>query len=194
MDPLPHATSGRRDARLRNGEGPMELREYLRGLRRHWLAILLMTLVGLATAFGWYLLQAPVYQATAVGLVQTKTTAEDPNLNGTLGPQFDAYARSKMPTYIEMATWKDVAEGAIDKPALKVSADQAFGRIPLENPADTNLIRVTATGDSPVAAASLATAWLESLSTTIDKTEGDGTPGSADVKIKVKQSALLPDT
>src|SRR4051794_7279020 len=125
MDPLPHATSGRRDARLRNGEGPMELREYLRGLRRHWLAILLMTLVGLATAFGWYLLQAPVYQATAVGLVQTKAIADDPNQSTSLGPQFDGYARSKLPTYMEMATWKDVAEGAINELGLNVSADQA---------------------------------------------------------------------
>jgi len=172
----------------------MELREYLRGLRRHWLAILLMTLVGLATAFGWYLLQAPVYQATAVGLVQTRAIADDPNQTTSLGPQFDGYARSKLPTYMEMATWKDVAEGAINELGLNVSADQAFGRITLENPSDTNLIRVTATGENPQAAAALASAWLKSLSTTIDKTEGDGTQGSADVKIAVKESAVLPTT
>ncbi len=93
----------------------MELREYLRGLRRHWLAICLMTLVGLAAAFGWYLLQTPVYQATAIGLVQTREVAQEQeqNENLVLLPQFDGFARSKIPTYMEMATWRVVAEGAI---------------------------------------------------------------------------------
>ena len=32
--------------------GAMESRDYLRGLRRHWLAVVLMTIVGVLVAFG----------------------------------------------------------------------------------------------------------------------------------------------
>ena len=172
----------------------MELREYLRGLRRHWLAILLMTLVGLAAAFGWYLLQTPVYQATAIGLVQTREVAQEVEETQNLGPQFDGYARSKMPTYIEMATWKVVAEGVIADLGLPQSPDQVVSRITVENPADTNMIRITATGETPEAAVALAEGWLTSLTAAIDDTEGDGTEGSAPVSIFVTQSAILPST
>ena len=49
----------------------MELRDYLRGLRRHWIAILLMTMLGAAAGYGWTMLQTPVYVASASGLVQS---------------------------------------------------------------------------------------------------------------------------
>ena len=58
----------------------MELRDYFRGLRRHWLAIVLMTLLGVGAAYGWVLLQTPVYEATASGLVQGQT----PDVDGVL--------------------------------------------------------------------------------------------------------------
>ena len=144
----------------------MELRDYLRGLRRHWLAICLMTLVGLATAFGWYLLQTPVYQATAIGLVQTRVVAEEElRMRTSSSPlRFDGFARAKIPTYIEMATWRLVAEGVIADLALEGSPSDVVSRIIVENPADTNIIRITATGETPEDAVALAEAWLGSLS------------------------------
>ena len=57
--------------------GAMELRDYLRGLRRHWLAVVLMTILGVLVAFGWTLIQTPVYSATANGLIQSVESAEE---------------------------------------------------------------------------------------------------------------------
>jgi capsular exopolysaccharide synthesis family protein len=173
----------------------MELREYLRGLRRHWLAIALMTLVGLGAAFGWYAVQTPVYQATAIGLVQTREVAQDTvDDQNLIVPQIDSFARTKVPTYIQMATWRDVAEGAIEELDLAQTPDQAVTRITIENPPDTNMIRITATGETPEDAAALAEVWLRSLANVIEQTEGDGTEGSAPVTIFVTQSAILPST
>ena len=44
----------------------MELRDYL---RRHWIGILVMTLIGISAGYGWALLQTPVYTAVATGYV-----------------------------------------------------------------------------------------------------------------------------
>jgi tyrosine-protein kinase len=172
----------------------MELREYLRGLRRHWLAIVLMMLVGVGAAFGWYLLQTPVYQATAIGLVQTRHDAtSDENQSLVVGPQYDSYAATKVPTYMEMATWKVVAEDVIKDLGLNESPDEVVSRVTIENPPQTTMIRVTATGATPADASALGAAWLNSLSKTIDETEGTGTPPVAPVSMIITPSAVLPD-
>jgi len=173
----------------------MELRDYVRGLRRHWLAIALMTLVGLVAAYGWYVLQTPVYQATAIGVLQTRDidTPDEEDQQLILNPQIDSFARASLPTYMDMATWRIVADGAIAQLGISASPEQVVTRVTAENPSQTNIIRITATGSTPEEAAALAEAWLTSLAAAADQTEGDGTPGSAPVTIFVTASAILPE-
>jgi capsular exopolysaccharide synthesis family protein len=172
----------------------MELRDYLRGLRRHVLAILLMTAVGAAVAFGWYSVQTPVYEATAIGVVQTRAIVDPAAENLAPNPAYDTFARAKLPTYIDMATWKIVADRTIDQLDLDITANQAVERIEVVNPTDTNSIRITATGGSPEEAAALAEEWLSSLAFAIDSVEGDGTEGSAPINLTTYESAALSDS
>ncbi len=174
----------------------MELRDYMRGLRRHWLAVLLMTLVGVATAFGWYVIQTPVYEATAIGLVQTRTVAVESEENENLvnNPAYDSFASAKVPTYIDMATWKAVADGAVESLGIDEPVSQVVSRITIDNTPQTNIIRITAQAGSSEEALELAQAWMTSLVSAIDQYEGDGTPGSAPVTIAMDQSAVVPTT
>ena len=55
----------------------MELRDYLRGLRRHWFAIVLMTLIGVGAGYGWTLLQTPVYDRGRERVRRRPSRAED---------------------------------------------------------------------------------------------------------------------
>ena len=139
----------------------MELRDYIRGLRRHWLAIALMTLLGVGTAYGWSLLQTPVYQATASGLVQAQTAFNEGQLMND-----DGAARGKVPTYLDMAGWKQVAERAIEDLGLSASPAQVASRVTVENPPSTSIIRFTASANTPQAAADLAQAWIGALPAT----------------------------
>lgn len=169
----------------------MELRDYLRGLRRHWIAVVLMTAVGVATAFAWALLQTPVYEATANGLVQSSATAEQ---GGAI--YGDSYAQSKVPTYLDMASWRVVAQGAADELGLKDSPSQLASRVTVENPTNTAILKFTAQASTPEAAAALAQAWITSLSKTIDQVQGGG--GSAPISIyaapsSVSGSLIFPD-
>ncbi len=172
----------------------MEVTDYLRGILRHWLAILLMTLVGLGAAFGWVLLQTPVYEATSVGLVQSRSSAAADDENGQLlQPAFDSIARGKVPTYLDMATWRVVADGAIAELGLATTPEAVVQRITIENPNETSIIRVTAQGETPAEAAALSEAWLTSLASTIDAVEGEeGAEGSSPVTIFVTSAAALP--
>lgn len=174
----------------------MEIRDYIRGLRRHWLAVILMTIVGIATAFGWYLIQTPVYEATSVGLVQTRTIAVqgEENQNLVNNPALDSYAGAKVPTYIDMATWKSVADSAVAAVGIDEPVAQVVSRITIENPTSTNIIRITAQAGSSEDAAALAQAWMTSLVEAIETYEGDGTAGSSPITITVDQSAVVPTT
>ena len=163
----------------------MELRDYFRGLRRHWLAIILMTLLGVGTAYGWVLLQTPVYEATASGLVQGMT----PDADGVLISNENA-ARAKVPTYLDMAGWKQVAEHAIDELGLSESPESVAARVTVENPPNTAIIRFTARAGSPQAAADLAQAWIDAVSATIE--EVDSGDGSTEISIYAAESAAVP--
>jgi capsular exopolysaccharide synthesis family protein len=172
----------------------MELRDYLRGLRRHWLAILLMTGVGVATAFAWAQLQTPVYEATANGLVQSKATAEQ---GGAI--YGDSYAAAKVPTYLEMVTWKVVAERAAEAIQTDESPEQLASRVTVTNPAGTSILKFTAQGGSPTEAAALAQAWIDALGVTIDQVQSTSADGGAPIGIysaaaaSVSSSPVFPD-
>lgn len=167
----------------------MELRDYLRGLRRHWIAIFLMTVVGAGAGYGWTLLQTPVYVAGASGYLSS-TGVEDLGTS-TLG---DSLARSKVPTYLEIAAWRSVAEHAIGELGLDTTPEQLVTRIEVSNPPDTTFIRVDAQGPSPDSARALAEAWIDAMKVEIDDMEGDGSPGSAPVTILPGDEASLPSS
>lgn len=164
----------------------MELRDYLRGLRRHWLAIVLMTALGVAVGFGWAKLQTPVYEATASGLVRSADSEDETALLMS-----DSMAMQKLPTYMQMAAWKEVAQGAVDELRIDISPQAAATLVTVENPDSTALIKVTARGSSPEDAAALAEAWISSLTATIDRVEG-GSTGSAPMTIYLASLAAVP--
>lgn len=172
----------------------MELRDYLRGLRRHWLAILLMTGVGIVAAFGWALLQTPVYEATANGLVQSKATAEQ---GGAI--YGDSYAATKVPTYLEMVTWKVVAERAAEELQTDESPEQLASRVAVINPAGTSILKFTAQAGSPAEAAALAQAWIDALGETIDQVQSTSAESGAPIGIysaaaaSVSSAPVFPD-
>lgn len=165
----------------------LELRDYMRGLRRHWLAILLMTLLGVGAGYGWTLLQTPVYVAGASGYVVSKQT-EDVGTS-TLG---DTLARSRVQSYLDIAGWRSVAQNAIDELDLQTTPEQLVTRVTVENPAETVIMRITAEGPSPESARELAEAWIRAMKVEIDQIEGDGSAGSAPVTVIPGDSASLP--
>ena len=168
----------------------MELRDYARGLRRHWLAILLMVIVGVGVAFAWAKLQIPVYEADASGFVKSKTTSEQ-SLNGAA---MDPAAQAKVASYLDIAGWRDVAQYAIDDLHLKTTPEQLVNRVSVSNPPGTVIMKIVAQGPTPLAARALAESWIRGMTKTIDKFEGNGTAGSAPVNIVAGDSASLPSS
>lgn len=168
----------------------MELRDYLRGLRRHWIAILLMTLIGVGAGYGWTLLQTPVYVASASGIVQSTGVGDVTNVS--LG---DSVAKGRVPQYLVFAGWTDVAQGVIDDLELQTTPEALVNRVVIENPPGTVVMSVTAEAETADGARDLAEAWLISLGDFVEDVEAESSPtGEAPVTLVVGETASLPSS
>jgi len=165
----------------------MELRDYLRGLRRHWVAILLLTALGVGLGYGWTLLQTPIYEADASGFVASRQSADIST--STVG---DSLARSKVQSYLDIAGWRIVAEHAIEELELNTTPEELVNQVSVTNTPDTVILKIAARGPTPMEARDLAEAWIRGMVIAIDGIEGSGAPGSSAVTIIPGDSASLP--
>lgn len=152
----------------------MSIEDYWRVLRRHWIGIVVCTIVALLLAFGVSLLMPKVYTADASGFVAA-------NGNGSTGIASlgDSYAKSRAKSYVELAKNRTVAEAVIADLKLDTTPQALVNRVSASVPLDTVTLRITAQGPTPQQAQDLANAWIRALSAQIAQIEsgdfGDGT-------------------
>ena len=167
----------------------MEFQDYLRVFRAHWLAIVAITALGAAAAFGWTLTQPQVYTATGSAIITTGASAD---LTGALVG--DNYAKSRVKSYLDIAKSRTVAEYAAAGLGIDTSPDALIARVTVTNPLDTAVLRVSADGPSPEAARDLAEAWIAGMTATVDEIETAGSEAGATsvVRLQTLDSAVLP--
>jgi len=168
----------------------MELRDYLRILRAHWLGIVALTILGAAVAFGWSSLQPKVYTASASGIVQASGLGADVG-SSLVGNQL---AQSKVSSYVDIGGWRSVAEHAIDELGLDTTPQALVDHVSVSNPLDTVIINVTANAATPEAARDLAQAWIDGMVSEINKLETGDAATTGAVTLVAGQSAALPSS
>lgn len=168
----------------------MELRDYLRILRSHWLGIVALTVLGAAVAFGYTALQPRVYTASASGIVQATGLGGDVS-SSLVGNQL---AQSKVTSYVSIGGWRSVADHAIESLDLDTTPAALVSHVTVSNPIDTVIINVSARAATPESARDLAEAWIAGMVSEINELEtGDrATPGA--VSLVAGQPAALPSS
>jgi len=167
----------------------VDLVDYLAILRKHWIGVALITIVCTAGAFGYSAIQPKVYAASATGFVGTGATQD-----AALGSMNDQLARSRATSYVDIAKGRATAQNVINQLSLSETPAQLVGRISVEHPLDTVLLKVTARAASPRAAQQLADAWVASLATEVKEIESPGGAKQVDGTPRVVpiDSAELP--
>lgn len=165
----------------------MELSDYFRILRAHWIVIFVAAALGGGAAFGWSVTQPRVYAADTTGIVTVDG-------DGTAGNALagNQLAQSRVKSYLNLGSWRAVAEHAIDELDLDASPDALVSRVSVTNPADTTALNVTATGSTPESARELAEAWMRGMAIEIDALEGGTETHQATISLVVGDSARLP--
>lgn len=140
----------------------MDANQYLEALRKRWLVIVALTLLGLAGGFAFASAQPVLYQATSgVYLASSGGDTTQAQLQGS------TYAENVVQSYVELAT-----EQVVLKPVAQhvgLSADALSKSVSADLQPNTVVIKITATSTDPATAAAVANDVVASLATAATK-------------------------
>lgn len=166
----------------------MELRDYLRILRAHWVGVLLITILTIGAAAAYTFTRVPVYAADASGFV-----AIGGNDNPALGSINDQLAKSRATSYVDIAKSRATAQEVNRLLNLDEDPSGLVGRIDVVQPPDTVLLKITARAGSPSEAQELANAWVTALAEQVQGIEDPRDRNANNVpRVVPVESAALP--
>lgn len=163
----------------------MELADYLRILRNHWLAVTAIVIIAAVAAFGYSSVQPKVYAASSSGFV-TSGSGGDPGLDSLN----DTLSKSRAASYVVLAKDRETASIVIDDLGLDTAPEALVGSIDAAQTPDTVILQITARASTPEDAQQLADAWVSALAQRVSNIEGAKT--NQGMRIEVSESAQLP--
>jgi capsular exopolysaccharide synthesis family protein len=178
----------------------MEFRDYVRIVLSHWVGVLVVTVLGVLAAFAFNATQAQVYQASSTGLVavgeSTSGQSSDPAAAAANGTLNDQLAKSRVTSYVSLATSLRVADRVVGYPefaasGLPDSPSALVGDISVTQPTDTVLLKIDARGATPGQAVALADMWVAALADEVAAVEGTEPPSQATDPDKIVGLHLL---
>ncbi|RXZ72233.1 polysaccharide biosynthesis tyrosine autokinase [Agromyces albus] len=169
----------------------MELRDYIRILQKSWVLIVMLTLVGVAAAATYSLMQTPKFSSSAKVFVSTSGGTSTADLQ-----QGNTFTQQRVKTYADLATTPIVLLPVISTLGIDRTSEQLTAQVTATAPLDTTLIDITVIDEDPALAAEIATAVSESLTEvvqSIETTEAtDESAASSPVRLTLVQHAAVP--
>ena len=156
----------------------VELRDYIRVLRKSWVLIVVLTLAFVAAASAYSILQTPTYSATAKVFVSTQSSGTTTEL-----VQGNSFTVQRVKTYSDLVNTPIVLLPVIAKLGLGVTSAELATQVTASAPLDTSIIDITVTNADPTVAADTANAISMSLTAVVETIE---TPEAVDAISPVK--------
>jgi succinoglycan biosynthesis transport protein ExoP len=167
----------------------MELRDYLRILRKRWIVIVVMTLLGLACAAASTIVTTPTYQASTLVYVQVQSS-------GTVGElaQGSTFIQSQIKSFAEVVSTPRVLDSAIKSLRLDESASHLSESVQASAPIDSVNIEITVKRASPSEAADIANAVTASFRNVVGEiTASTSTAAASQVSVSILRDATIPE-
>lgn len=165
----------------------MDLREYLRILRRSWILIVASALTGLLLGGALALLSKPTYTAETQLFVAIQNSGSAQELQ-----QGNSFSEARVQSYVKTIDSPAVLQPVIDSLGLDASAEQLATRVDASTQLNTVLITIEVSDQSPVQAAAIAQAVSSSLVKTVDSLEKPRTGGTSPVSLSIIKPAKAP--
>lgn len=164
----------------------MDLRDYLRILRKRWMVIVAFVLISVAAAATVSLLVTPKYEATTQVFVFVQSSGNAADLS-----QGNVFAQGQVKSYADAVNTPRVLDSVIKQLGLKESATELAQSVTATAALDTVNVTITVDSPSAVASASIANAVTASFQRVVaDITKPSS--GSSQVSVSVLQPATVP--
>lgn len=144
----------------------MELKDYLRVLRRGWALILAATLITAGVAAAFTFTATAQYESTARLFVSTPSSAEDNQL--LAGGQF---SQQRVRSYASLLEGDEIASRVVDELALPESSSQMSSKISSSIETDTVVLSITVSDSDPERARELTAATATVFSDYVEELE-----------------------
>lgn len=165
----------------------MEIRDYLRLMRRNWIIIVALTLVGLMAGGAAALLAKPSYTSTTQLFVAIQSSGSVSELQ-----QGNTFSQARVQSYVKTVTTPAVLDPVIKDLDLNKTAADLAQQVKATTDLDTVLINITVSDVSPVQSAAIASGVATSLIRTVDTLEAPRTGGQSPVRLSVVTPATAP--
>lgn len=165
----------------------MDLRDNLRILRRNWILIIATTLIGLLAGGSVAILTKPTYRAETQLFVAIQSSGSVQDLQ-----QGNTFSQARVQSYVKTVDSPIVLQPAIDSLGLDLTAAELAAKVTATTDANTVLINISVSDNSPVQAAAIAQGVANSLINAIDALERPKTGGTSPVGLSVIKPATAP--
>jgi capsular exopolysaccharide synthesis family protein len=165
----------------------VDLRDYLRILRRGWPVVLACVVLGIAAGTGISLATTKVYQANVQVFVAVSSSSSPTDLaNG------NNFAQNRVQSYTSIANDPDVTRAVVQQLKLTITPQQLADKITADAPLNKVLINLHVTDTDPHVAARIANAVANVFGRVVEATEQTTSDGKSVVKLTVIHPATVP--
>ncbi|WP_317229095.1 polysaccharide biosynthesis tyrosine autokinase [Clavibacter sp. MX14-G9D] len=165
----------------------MDPHDYWTALRRRWITIVALGLVGGGAAYGYASTLSPSYRSTSsvfVSSTQGQTTTEL--------VQGSTFSQNLVQSYAQLATTPAVLEPVIARLGLEVTPTALARSVTVDTPLNTVIIDVSVTDSSPEQAARLSDAVSDSLADVAGELAPESAGGDPSIALTTVAEAQVP--
>ena len=166
----------------------MDLRDYARVLRKRWVSIVLLTILGIGAAALLTYVTPKSYTATTQSFVAISNSGSSSSdiLSGA------TFAQQRVKSYTQIVDSPEVLQPVIDQLHLNTTVQALATRVSASSPLDTVLIEVQVKDGQAHQAADIANATSRQLGTVVENLETPAGATSSPVKVTLTNPAVAP--
>ncbi|PVE62478.1 polysaccharide biosynthesis tyrosine autokinase [Microbacterium testaceum] len=162
----------------------------LRAIKKWWWTLLAFSALGVAAGFAVGLILPPVYSSTAQLVVAFNAPAQAGSSDLV---QANSFAVQKAYAYTEIGRSPRVLNEVIAAQGLDTTVEQLARELTVEAPLNTPILQLTAEAPTAQGAATLATAFVDAFTQTVQAIETPAGAASSPVRLETLQDPEVPD-
>ena len=165
----------------------MNLQDFLKVIRTRWITICVTAVLSVIAAAVFSAVTTPLYQASTRLFVSTSAGSSVTELY-----QGNRLSQERVISYAQLLMGQTLAQRAIDKLGLDMSAGELQQRVKATSKADTVLIDVDVLDESPVRARDIANTLSDEFVAMVRELETPDGGTRPDARVVVEQRASIP--